>query len=268
MADLNVEVWTTVGGSEVRAGTARFSFKKSVTTSFTYDQAYTSMPGAYELDDTLSIAAGGGHCSSIPPNFRDSSPDRWGQRLIEQAHREGAAGRLPRALTEVDYLLGVSDATRQGALRFRSGGKWLGTGAEIPPAVDLHELLVASHKVLSGTESHEELKTLLDVGTTALGGAHPKASVRDGDKLLLAKFSHPQDKHDVIGLEKTMLDLFPIVSIDAPSSRLVRFGSHAALLTERFDREGGLYGGRRIPYQGYEHARLGRRRAGQLSRPR
>lgn len=244
-----VEVWTSVNGNELLAGTARFSFRKGASTIFNYDSEYLSTKGAYALDDALKLEYGGGSCSPLPPSFRDCSPDRWGKRLIEKQHREQAGESVPRALTDVDYLLGVSDATRQGALRFRSNGEWLGAGTPIPPAVDLYELLQASHDVANDAESHEELKALLDAGTTALGGAHPKASVRDGDKLLMAKFSHPQDDHDVIGLEKTMLDLQERCGITAPARKLVRFGKHAALLTERFDRKEGEFDGERIPYK-------------------
>ena len=244
-----VEVWTTVNGEERLAGTARFSYRKAVSTTFTYDTQYIKAEGSYSLDDVLRLEYGGGTCQQLPPSFRDCAPDRWGQCLIDKEHREKSDDVAPRSLTDVDYLLGVSDITRQGALRFKSRGQWLGENTSIPPTIDLYELLQAAHKVAENAETHEELKALLDVGTTALGGAHPKASVRDGDKLMLAKFSHPQDKYDVIGLEKTMLDLQVRCGISVPSSKLVRFGNNAALLTQRFDRSDGRFDGVRIPYK-------------------
>src|ERR1700733_15323851 len=54
--------------------------------------------------------------------FADASPDRWGRflmrRRLERAQR---AGRLDASvrLYESDFLLGVHDAYRAGALRFR-----------------------------------------------------------------------------------------------------------------------------------------------------
>lgn len=244
-----IEIWTNVNGQESHVGVARFSFRKTVTTTFSYDTDYISLDGSYELDETLKLGQGGGVCNSLPPSFRDCAPDRWGQKLIEKEYREKRDEATPRALTDVDYLLGISDITRQGSLRFRSNGKWLGSNATIPPIIDIYELMQASYKVANDIESYSELKTLLDAGTSALGGARPKASVRDGDKLMIAKFSHPQDKYDVIGLEKTMIDLEKFCGIDVPSCKLVRFGNSAALITERFDRHDGKYNGRRIPYK-------------------
>lgn len=244
-----VEVWTTVNKTECKAGVARFSFRNGVTTTFSYDPNYLAMPEAYALDRTLKLEYGGGSFSPLPGSFRDSAPDRWGQRLIEKRYREQQSDGLFRALTDIDYLLGVSDITRIGALRFRDKGKWLGDDVKIPPVVDLRELLAASHEVANDSESHEALKALLDAGTTALGGAHPKASVRDDNgKLFLAKFSHPQDDHDVIGLECTMLDLCASCGIETTEHRLERFGKNAALVVERFDRENGKFDGTRIPY--------------------
>lgn len=51
----------------------------------------------------------------------DSSPDRWGRMLMHR--REAINARLEhrpnRVLTEADYLLGVYDENRMGALRFK-----------------------------------------------------------------------------------------------------------------------------------------------------
>lgn len=42
--------------------------------------------------------------------FADCTPDGWGRRLIREA--------LGHAPAELEYLIGVNDFTRQGALRF------------------------------------------------------------------------------------------------------------------------------------------------------
>ena len=54
--------------------------------------------------------------------FSDSSPDRWGRLLMDR--RESILAkeedRKPRKLTQSDYLLGVYDQARMGALRFKT----------------------------------------------------------------------------------------------------------------------------------------------------
>ena len=133
----------------------------------------------------------------MPGAFRDSAPDRWGRTLIERDRREEAArdGSVLRQLDEVDYLVGVFDQTREGSLRFReSGGEFLATSAAIPPLVQLPKLVHASREVANDEAGREEVKELLAAGSGSLGGARPKASVCDGGRLLLAKFSHKDDE--------------------------------------------------------------------------
>ncbi len=81
--------------------------------------------------------------------------------------------------------------------------------------------------------------------TTTFRGARPKASVRDGDRLLIAKFASPGDEWDVIGWEKTALDLAERAGVRVPPRRLRRINRKAVLLLDRFDRADD---GERIPY--------------------
>lgn len=111
-----------------------------------------------------------------------------------RAEREKAA---PRTLREIDYVLLVNDEARQGALRFaeKEGGPFLaeGSSAQIPPLFDLPRLLSASERVLDDTDTEEDLRLLLAPGSS-LGGARPKASVRDRDGYLsIAKFPNKGD---------------------------------------------------------------------------
>ena len=244
-----IQIWTGSDACPLLVGTAFFTLRGGeVSTRFVYDSQYLRSSAPQEISPDLPLAAGGGFTSGVPAAFRDCSPDRWGRRLIAKRVRAAADGAA-RQLNEVDYLLGVSDVARQGSLRFRSlQGAWLGEDANIPPVVQLPALLDASRSVMTDEESHEELKLLLDAGSSSLGGARPKATVQDEGKLYLAKFSHEGDAIDVMGLEKTMLDLEAACGIDVPAAKLVRFGNQAALLLERFDRKGSLLGGARIPY--------------------
>lgn len=106
-----------------------------------------------------------------------------------EAHRAGAEKTKPRTLYEVDYLLRVNDETRQGALRFadKPGGPFLAhDGAPVPPLINLPKLLSAADALLADAETAAELKLLLAPGSS-LGGARPKASVREKARLLSAK---------------------------------------------------------------------------------
>lgn len=94
-------------------------------------------------------------------------------------------------------------------------------------------------------ESLDAVKELLDAGTGSLGGARPKASVRDGDRLIVAKFSSPRDDWDVIAWEKTVLDLAEIAGLRVPDRKLTRVDGKSVLLLDRFDRTAT---GGRVPY--------------------
>jgi len=80
------------------------------------------------------------------------------------------------------------------------------------------------------------VKELLDAGSGSLGGARPKASVQDGERLLIAKFPHHSDEWDVMAWEKTALDLAERCGIRVPHRQLVDVGGRNVLLLDRFDR--------------------------------
>lgn len=139
-----------------------------VSTTFLYDPAYLADGGA-NLDPALLLAPGAQHQDGPVRVFADSAPDRWWRNLIRKAERSRAReeGRVPRRLDDLDFLLGAGDGTRQGALRFR--------------LIALPELLRAGDALASDDDPSDALKRLLDTGTTGLGGARPKASVRLDD---------------------------------------------------------------------------------------
>ena len=85
--------------------------------------------------------------------------------------------------------------------------------------------------------SGKAVKRLLDAGTGALGGTRPKASVADDEgRLLVAKFSRPDEERDVIAWESVTLELARRAGIDAAESRLLNIDERPVLLLERFDR--------------------------------
>lgn len=239
-----VEVAVDLGGRTVVAGTARFDRRRNkTTTSFAYDSAYIADPEAYPIDPALSFDSRSGVVSGLPGAFADCAPDRWGRMLISKRIRASETGTT-RSIGELDYLLGVSDTTRQGALRFRRAGNTVFENAEadVPKHIKLPELLHASDQVArDGSEDLSAIKLLLNAGTGSLGGARPKASIIGEDGLLyIAKFPRHTDDWDVMAWEKTALDLADRAGIAVPKSLMVRVSGRSVLLLERFDRRDGL----------------------------
>ena len=117
-----------------------------------------------------------------------------------ERRRARAESRQPRTLLAVDFLILVDDETRLGALRFKDAGGdnfLTSTGKRVPPVVDLPRLLSATNRIIDDKETDEDLQLILAPGTS-LGGARPKASVRDKDgHLLIAKFPRKDDEWPV-----------------------------------------------------------------------
>ncbi|MGL5406173.1 MAG: type II toxin-antitoxin system HipA family toxin [Propionibacteriaceae bacterium] len=233
-----VQVCVDLYGKTVPVGTLYANEKRTFTSTFVYQPAYLADSRVYALEPRLSMASGEHHAAGLPGCIGDAAPDRWGRNLIRKRLR--AVGELGgRELTELDYLLGVSDSTRQGALRFSQGGDFLAEQhVEVPKFVSLLQLLRASERVARDEDSVEELKLLLDAGSSSLGGARPKASVQDDGVLHVAKFPHPGDSWDVMAWEATALDLAERAGIDVPARRLLRIDGRAVLVLQRFDRRG------------------------------
>jgi len=221
--------------------------------TFEYDAGWLAHPERFSLEPALKLGPGPFHAASGKPLFGaigDSAPDRWGRVLMRRAERRIAdqEGRTPRTLTEIDYLLMVDDEARQGALRFaeREGGPFLaGPGPRrIPPLVELPRLLSAAEHVLSGTDTGEDLRLLLAPGSS-LGGARPKASVRDrGGHLAIAKFPSQGDEVNAVLWEAVALTLAAKAGIPVPAWRIETVSDKPVLVLRRFDREREM----RIPF--------------------
>jgi serine/threonine-protein kinase HipA len=181
--------------------------------------------------------------------FKDSSPDRWGQTLIRRRfERDKRAGLVPRSarLGESDYLLGVHDAFRSGALRYKLAGEGSflddRDGSAAPPFVQLRELEAASRAIESDADdddpaTDEWLRLLLAPGAS-LGGARPKASVADPDgHLWIAKFPSVSDRHDVGAWELVVQKLAERCGIRVPTSDARTFANAGhTFMVRRFDR--------------------------------
>lgn len=182
--------------------------------------------------------------------FRDTSPDRWGRVLMErrEALEARKEGRRPRRLGEWDFLLGVSDATRIGALRLREiGGEARFLDHHVlgaPPSARLRELQSIT-LALDEPDSEDRpeyeawLRQLLAPGSS-LGGARPKATFTGTDGTLwIAKFPARQDRYDVGAWEHLAHELARRAKIRVPAAQQLELGgAHHTFAARRFDREG------------------------------
>jgi serine/threonine-protein kinase HipA len=248
VADRVIEVTASIGSEDVLAGRL-YSHRRAdrESASFEYETSYLSRPEAYALDPTLPLVQGGLQTPVGLKMFRafaDSAPDRWGRALITRAERRGAAAQAgtTRTLGEIDFLLGVRDDLRQGAVRFREpgSGQYLAdVHSGVPQLSDLGRLLLAAEHVIDNEETAQELKDLIR-GGSSLGGARPKAHVIDeGGRIAIAKFpSRRVDDWDVEAWERVALALAEQAGIRVPRSRLIRIEDRNVLVVDRFDREG------------------------------
>jgi serine/threonine-protein kinase HipA len=158
-----------------------------------------------------------------------------------EERRAKAAGETPRTLTELDYLLGICDEARQGALRFRekAEGPFLAPPGKlaIPPLLALPKLLSASDRFLESRENEADLQLLLAPGSS-LGGARPKSSVYDaGGVLAIAKFPRKDDEFSSTLWEALALTLAERAGIQTPLWRIERILNKPVLILKRFDRQ-------------------------------
>ncbi len=228
--------------------------KSRESATFEYDRGWLARPDRFALEPALILARGPYHTGVDRPMFGaigDSAPDRWGRVLMRRAERKAAERekRTPHTLFEIDFLLLVDDEVRAGALRFaeKEGGPFLAEAGKfrIPPLVELNRLLRATERVIDDDEDEEDLRLLIAPGSS-LGGARPKASVRDHDgALAIAKFPHRDDDANVVLWEGVALTLAASAGIAVPEWRVEPVGNNkAALLLRRFDRQNGT----RIPF--------------------
>jgi serine/threonine-protein kinase HipA len=219
--------------------------------SFAYDPAWLERRSAFALSPTLMLTAGQFHSAKGLANaFTDTAPDSWGRKLMARRERARArkAKTQPRTLFDIDYLAGVDDQTRLGALRFKDADAstfLTTTGVPVPPLIDLPRLLSATARIERDKETDEDLLLLLAPGTS-LGGARPKATVRDTDgRLLVAKFPKRDDDWPVTLWEAVLLDLAARAGLSVPDWRLERIAKKPVVLIRRFDRDDK---GSRVPF--------------------
>ena len=251
MSDFEVHI--ALNGRTRQVGLARSNrVRGKETILFEYDDAWLNDSDRFSLEPALAMTRG----AFAPPSgltvfgsIGDSAPDTWGRRLMQRAERRAAEreGRAIHTLVESDYLLGVSDTTRLGALRFRRVGEesfQAPDRAGVPALIQLGKLLQITERILRDEETDEDLQLIFAPGSS-IGGARPKASVIDQHGYLsIAKFPKETDDYSVETWEEIALRLAEQAGIATPKHQLIEVAGKAVLLSRRFDRQDGT----RIPF--------------------
>ena len=163
--------------------------------------------------------------------IRDAAPDAWGRRVIlnKKLGRQGAQPDTA-ALGELTYLL-ESGSDRIGALDFQaSPTDYVLRTAD---SASMEELMDFAGRVERGTPLSPELDLVFPA--SSIGGARPKALIKDAGKKYVAKFSSGTDLYNVVKAEFIAMRLAALAGLDAAPVRLMQAAGKDVLLIERFD---------------------------------
>jgi len=242
-ADSDNAVFMGVLHSEVLRGKEVFSFAN--------DSEWLKNKQFRALDPDLAEFIGKQYLPTDKSNFGlflDSSPDRWGRVLMRRrevllAHTEN---RPIRTLTEADYLLGVYDGNRMGALRFKLSpeGDFMDNNKALatPPWTTIRDLEYASLQLekeeLKDNPDYSKWLNMLIAPGSSLGGARPKVNILDKNGTLwIAKFPSGHDTKDVGAWEAVTAELALLSGIQVSDFKAQKFSDKQhTFLTKRFDR--------------------------------
>lgn len=223
---------------------------------FEYDAEWLRAPDRFAIDPTLPLQSGSQfHKKSkdgsvFHPAIADTEPDGWGRTVIlrDHAKRRVAAKQTGATLSPlvggIDFLLGVDDPSRIGALRFRDEGGVFQRTTEsgrrsTPPLVELNRLVAATRAVELNNESDADLAFLRGRGTS-LGGLRPKCTIVDSQgSLSIGKFPSVRDERAVTKAEVLALRLASDAGIQAAAASLVMSDDTPVAVIRRFDRGDG-----------------------------
>jgi len=219
--------------------------------SFQYDTIWLKTGQKFLLDPDISLFPG-----SQYPNqkenfgiFLDSMPDTWGKTLMRRKASQWAKENKTKTPTlyDIDFLLGVYDESRMGALRFKidPNGDFLDNNKIVstPPWSSIRELQNAAENIEedNGNDEIRKWLSILIAPGSSLGGARPKANILDTDKSLwIAKFPSKSDTIDKAAWEYLAYELAINSGIEMSPCRIERImGNYNTFFTKRFDRENG-----------------------------
>ncbi|MDP4290941.1 MAG: HipA domain-containing protein [Bacteroidota bacterium] len=217
--------------------------------SFSYDADWINSQEQLLLDPDIAWYSGQQY-----PNgkenfgvFLDSMPDTWGRTLMKRRAALNAKeqGKPTPVLYDIDFLLGVHDLSRMGALRFKRepDGDFLDNDpvSPTPPWASIRELQHAAKLIESNEDTVEVRKWLamLMAPGSSLGGTRPKANILDEHgHPWIAKFPSRNDTIDKGAWEYLAYRLAVGAGIDMAESRIEHIaGPYHTFFTKRFDRE-------------------------------
>jgi serine/threonine-protein kinase HipA len=245
-----------LGESELLVG--RLSFHQQGRrqwSTFSYDDSWLNNPKSFFISPDLPLSrdwytkkAESLDESTFHLAIQDTEPDGWARRVINRdftkKRKDAIKNNTPfkqEALTELDYLLWVDDASRAGALRFsKNGGPFLResskTDRAIPPLLELSTILNATQAVEKNKESNTDL-AYLQGKATSLGGMRPKCSILDDNNFLcIGKFPSITDERSVTKGEVLCLKLAALAGIQVAEAKIIHVVDTPVALIKRFDR--------------------------------
>jgi len=218
--------------------------------SFSYDKQWLKLDQQHLIDPDLQLFTGQ-QFSNNKENFGvflDSMPDTWGRTLMKrrEALLAKISGEKAKTLYDIDYLLGVYDETRMGAIRFKldPDGEFLDNDLEksTPPWSTIQKLqqAVIHYENDTDMEAMNKWLQILVAPGSSLGGARPKANIIDEHKhLWIAKFPSKNDTIDKALWEYLAYQLAINAGIEMAECKIEKLGGlYHTFFTKRFDRKG------------------------------
>jgi serine/threonine-protein kinase HipA len=242
--------WQTLGGPMLMGVLSAHQAKGRKAFSFSYDKLWLKSGHQFSLDPDLHLFAGPqfAHDKENFGVFMDSMPDTWGRTLMKRREAQLAKlkGEKANKLYDIDFLLGVYDETRMGALRFKLDpkGDFLDnhSAKATPPWSTVRQLQKAVEQFENETDHSTMSKwlQLLIAPGSSLGGARPKANILDEHQHpWIAKFPSKNDTIDKAAWEYLAYQLAIQSGITMAPCRLEKIkGSYHTFFTKRFDRMG------------------------------
>lgn len=229
------------------------SLRGSDSYGFCYKDEWLKDYGGLFLSDDLNNYLGQQYTApgkDIFGCFSDALPDRWGRTLINRREQILAKEekRPVRRLSSFDYLIGIEDFSRMGAFRFKESmnGEYINASEvlriPLPPLTDIRELIAASSEIEKSEDENRlpEMRWIAQLVQpgSSLGGARPKASVIDKNRILyIAKFPSRKDDYDVGLWEHFSHLLAKEAGVNAAETRVISTSDkYHTLLSRRFDR--------------------------------